>query len=79
MPMAPEPTTSSDLGMTFGHHGFLIGPDQLAVGLEAGEDAGPRTGGQDDVLGGEVGDRLAVLLDLDLAAAGELRLGRRRP
>ena len=36
MPMAPEPTTSSDFGMASGHHRLLVGPDQLAVGLRPG-------------------------------------------
>ena len=36
MPMAPEPTTSRDFGK-LRHHRFLVGPDQLAVGLEPGK------------------------------------------
>ena len=51
MPMAPEPTTSSDFGILSGHHGLEIGPDQLLVGLEARQHARPRAGGDDDVLG----------------------------
>ena len=61
MPIAPEPTTSSDFGIAVGHHRLAIGPDQLAVGLEPRQRARPRAGREDDVLGGEVGDRLAVL------------------
>ena len=38
-----------------------VGPDQLAVGLQPGQRARARAGGEDDVLGGELGDRLAVL------------------
>ena len=51
MPMAPEPTTSSDFGMRVRHHRLEIGPDQFLVGLEAGQHARPRAGGDDDVLG----------------------------
>ena len=51
MPMAPEPITSSDFGMPVRHHGLEIGPDQLLVGLEPGQHARPRAGGDDDVLG----------------------------
>ena len=34
-----------------GHHGLEISPDQFLVGLEAGQHARPRAGGDDDVLG----------------------------
>ena len=33
------------------HHGLEIGPDQFLVGLQAGQHARPRAGGDDDVLG----------------------------
>ena len=74
MPMAPEPTTSSDFGIFSRDHGLLVAPDQLAVGLQAGQLAGAGAGGQDDVLGLE--RLLAALgeLDRELALAGELRL-----
>src|SRR6185312_11967216 len=51
------------------HHRLLVGPDLLAVGLDAGERARPSASREDDVLGGEIGDRLAVLGDGDLAFA----------
>ena len=51
MPMAPEPITSSDFGIARRHHRLEIGPDQFLVGLEAGQHARPRAGGDDDVLG----------------------------
>ena len=51
MPIAPEPTTSSDFGMRLRHHRLEIGPDQLAVRLQARQHARPRAGGEDDVLG----------------------------
>ena len=44
------------------HHRFLVGPDQLAVGLQARQRARPRAGREDDVLRLHIGDRLAVLL-----------------
>ena len=48
------------LGRHFGRgHGVAIGPDALAVGLGERQVARPRAGGDDDVLGGELG-RLAV-------------------
>ena len=51
MPIAPEPITSSDFGIAVRHHRLEIGPDQLLVGLEAGQHARPRAGRDDDVLG----------------------------
>ncbi len=51
MPIAPEPMTSSDLRHALRHHGLEIGPDQLLVGLDAGQHARPRAGRDDDVLG----------------------------
>ena len=51
MPIAPEPMTSSDFGIASRHHRLEIGPDQLAVRLDAGQHARPRAGGDDDVLG----------------------------
>ena len=61
MPMAPEPTISSDLGKLCRHHRLLVGPDQPAVGLEPRQRARPRAGGDDDVLGLDIGQRLAAL------------------
>ena len=51
MPIAPEPTTSSDFGILLRHHRLEIGPDQLLVGLEPRQHARPRAGREDDVLG----------------------------
>ena len=51
MPMAPEPTTSSDFGICLRHHRLEIGPHQPAVRLEARQHARPRAGRDDDVLG----------------------------
>ena len=48
-----------------------IGPDQFAVGFHAGQFARARAGGEDDVLGGDVGNLFAVLGHGDLALAGE--------
>ena len=45
-------------GQGRGDHGFLVGPDQLAVGLQARQLARPGAGRQDHVLGGDLGDRL---------------------
>ena len=39
------------LGESGGDHGLEIGPDQLAIGLDARQHARPRAGGNDDVLG----------------------------
>ena len=50
--------TSATLGGTIAS---LVGPDQLAVGLEPGQRARTRTGGEDDVLRLDVAERLAVL------------------
>ena len=77
MPMAPEPMTSSDFGIFSGSHGLEIGPDQLLVGLEAGQHARPRAGGDDDVLGGVVAGaeralrRIVGSLDRELARRGD--------
>src|SRR5262245_27859090 len=49
----------------FRRHGLEIGPDQLLVGLEAGQHPRPRAGGDDDVLG-------------LIAAGGERAFGRLR-
>ena len=51
MPMAPEPIDQQRLRHALRHHGLEIGPDQFLVGLEAGQHARPRAGGDDDVLG----------------------------
>ena len=63
------------LGRHFGRgHRVAVGPDALAVGLGERQVARPRAGGDDDVLGGELG-RLAVRAgDRQLAFAGELAL-----
>ena len=63
------------LGRHFGRsHGVAVGPDALAVGLGERQVARPRAGGDDDVLGGELG-RLAVRAgDAELAFAGQLPL-----
>ena len=47
----PSRSTSSDFGIVRRHHRLLVGPDQLAVGLEARQLARARAGRQDDVLG----------------------------
>ena len=59
------------LGHRLWHHRFLIGPNQLAIGFEAGQLTRPRAGGDDYVLGGELSDFLAVLGDCQFTAAGE--------
>ena len=41
MPIAPDPMTSSDFGISRRHHRLEIGPDQLAVRLDAGQRARP--------------------------------------
>ncbi len=83
MPIAPEPITSSDLGNSGGTIASLVGPDELAVGLEARKLAGARAGRQDHVLGGERDVALVVHRDGELAlpavAAGELGRRRRTP
>ena len=60
-----------------GDHRLLVGPDQLAVGLQARQLAGAGAGGQDDVLG--LQGLLAALVELDreLALAGEPGVRRR--
>ena len=63
MPMAPEPTISSDLGKLCGHHRLFVGPDQFAVRLEPRQRPGAGAGGDDDVLGLDVGEHLAACAD----------------
>src|SRR5680860_1822765 len=56
------------------HHGFLVGPHQSAVGSEPWKRSRPRAGGDDDVLGGDLRQRLAVLAhERDAALAGKAR------
>src|SRR5690606_3742708 len=50
-------------------HRFAIGPDQLPVGLQLRQRPRPSTGRQDDMLGGQIGHRLSVLFNPDLAFA----------
>ena len=71
MPMAPLPTTSSDFGKAFRHHGFLVGPDVLAVGLQARQGARPCAGREEDVRRRQGRRFLAVLQNGQLALAGE--------
>ena len=51
MPIAPEPIDQQRFRDGRRHHRLEIGPDQLAIGLDAGQDARTRAGGNDDVPG----------------------------
>ncbi len=50
-------------GKALRHHRLLVGPDQPSVRLEPRQRARPRAGGEDDVLGLDVGQRLATRAD----------------
>ena len=79
--MAPEPTIDERLRDLLRHHRFEIGPDALAVRLQAFEHARPRARRDDDVLGsvitrplGAARCRCVGLGYCDFAGAGDLGL-----
>mmetsp|Transcript_18096 Transcript_18096/g.27986 ORF Transcript_18096/g.27986 Transcript_18096/m.27986 type:complete len:524 (-) Transcript_18096:5060-6631(-) len=61
------------LGHAFGGQRRAIGPDQIAIGLKAGQLAGARTGGEDDGLGRQLFGAF-VGFDADLALGGDCAL-----
>ncbi len=50
-------------GEALWHHRLLVGPDEFAVRLEPRQRAGAGAGGDDDVLGLDIGEHLAACAD----------------